>query len=240
MKTKSEEFKKIESKIKKLLALATSDNQYEAEAAMRQAMKLMAKHQINEHDLNDVDIITREYVSDYTKPPHFMRELYNGVSYAFGVYCVRCNGYNGGSARIMLTGLSQDVERAMYMFVVAYNLIEAKGKEYAKSRPTLSRTAASDYRTGLAAGFVSNLIKAYATEEKAFSDETGTSLVCVDLRRSDAKSFFAENSDLKVVMVTERIRNNVHSANGFQDGQEIRVSQGIKTDGNQTLALKGY
>lgn len=234
----SEDIQKIKDRIKKLLALATSDNPHEAEIAMRRAMKLMASHNLSDKEINVDEMVQEVYTSDYTKIPQFMRYLYCGVARAFGVYSFYSNGWRSSRAKVHLVGRKGDVERAMYMFVVAYRLIEKKSDEYIEARPYLSRTSRNDYRAGLASGFVSQLMEAFKSEEKLFANESGTDLVPVDSRFDEAEAWFNMNPTMKVEKVRDSVRNNIHAASGFEDGKDLRVAEGINSSGNRTMSLE--
>ena len=73
-------------KIKKCLRLAKSDNANEAAAALRQAQKLMAKHGLNDVDVQLADVTRHRAKSGaVSHPPRWMWLLMSLIKEAFGV-----------------------------------------------------------------------------------------------------------------------------------------------------------
>ncbi len=246
MTDKAKKLAKIKDKINKLLALATSDNPNEAETAMRQAMSLMQKHAITEHDLdeNDKTIIHYKYTSGFVKPPLYMLTVYNSVAKALGVYVAYTTGrtWLGKTfkATIHMVGQEADIKKAEYLYKVVYRLIEEKAQKYksdfeAKNGFPLRRMSMNDYRAGVADGFGSAMIKAYEEAEKEMGRTSGQELVLADTRYEDAEAWFKQ--DHKVSYGHSTQRHSQHSANGFDDGKKLSVSEPIEGAKPQTLRL---
>jgi hypothetical protein len=59
---------KIMDKVRKCLALSKSSNEHEAAAALRQAQKLMAMHDLTEEDVGLVEYVSAQVITDYEWP----------------------------------------------------------------------------------------------------------------------------------------------------------------------------
>lgn len=237
---KAKKLAKIKDKITKLLALATSDNPNEAATAMRQAMSMMQKHAITEHDLDEDDktIIIHEYTSGFTKVPAYMQYLYWGIGKAMGIYVVYCNGYYNSKATISMVGHEAEIRKAEYLYKVVYRLLEDKAQRYKaafekKNGCALRRKSMNDYRAGVARGFISAMMEAYAEAEQEIGK--GQEMVLADTRWDDAQAFYLE--DHEVTKNTNQSRNSIHAANGFDDGKELTVNEAVESNKPQTLKI---
>jgi hypothetical protein len=97
-------------KIKKCLALAKSSNPHEAAAAMRQAQKLMAEHQVTEVDVGLADVAEATVKTQLKTATKWEGTLARMIADAFG-----CE-YFGIKSRYLTHGLSMATKRE-YVFV---------------------------------------------------------------------------------------------------------------------------
>lgn len=117
----------ILDKITKLLELAKSPNQHEAETAAQRAAELMTKHAVEEAELHGRDsskiIIVQGRIDNLPNAPH--RRVINGWMGVLGnVLAIAANGkcytlnYRDGKALMMLgTQASVDATRYIYMWL---------------------------------------------------------------------------------------------------------------------------
>jgi hypothetical protein len=129
-------------KIKKCLALGQSSEPAEAAAAMRQAQKLMAMHNVDQvalarHDIGEAEVKSKASVS---RVKDWELSLLNTIAKAFGcqMMWISSNSYRGGSdvyGRYVLVGLKQQVQLASYTAdVMTRKLIKARG-EFVRTLP---------------------------------------------------------------------------------------------------------
>lgn len=104
--------KKIMDKIRKLLALSESSNEHEAAAAMRQARKLMDKHQLSSVDSEVFAAGCTTIASKSVRHPKWESDLASMVGDAFG-----CSSYLGYH-RVRFVGPHGMTEVAGYTFNV--------------------------------------------------------------------------------------------------------------------------
>ena len=122
-------------KIKKLLSLAQSNNPNEAEAALRQARKLMEMHQL---DMNEVHAseASEEKVKTGTKkePPVWMLRLSHVCAAAFNchviTYGLYVKGYDTGGFSFRFIGVDLGPELSKYAFEVLERQLQVARREF--------------------------------------------------------------------------------------------------------------
>lgn len=117
-------------KLKKLLALAKSDNPHEAALALQRAQKLMQAYNITQADLalSDID----ESVSNYwaagsVNPPRYILGLLDIIQVAFGVKSIIHSGFKPS---VGFYGNKDRVELASYTWEVLARQLIAARKSY--------------------------------------------------------------------------------------------------------------
>lgn len=148
---------KILIRVKKLLALAGSQNRHEAEAAMAKAHELIAKHNIEIIEKNK----HREFLSIFLGRPalRHTREIYNLASLLESFYFVKCIWIPSyvpekeKMGRVLeITGTIQNLRIASYVHDVMRNYIESEWEKYNKKRG-LNFYRKIDYAVGIVRGF---------------------------------------------------------------------------------------
>jgi hypothetical protein len=122
----------ILSKIKKLLALAKSNNPYEAAAALSRAQALMQKHGVGEADIAMTDCDTQTLCFSKETLSSYEVRLLNTICSTFGVVCVIDGLWNKGKyvARANLMGIAPQPELAVYCLDVLYRQLLKARAEY--------------------------------------------------------------------------------------------------------------
>lgn len=114
-----DELKKIAAKIAKCLALASSDNPAEAEAAKRQADALMKKYNMTSGDAAAAQV-HEQHCKTGTKhrPPQHLSRLANIIATAFGCDVVMQIGGGWEDSLMLFMGVGIKPELASYTFDV--------------------------------------------------------------------------------------------------------------------------
>ena len=171
-------------KIRKLLALAESDNEHEAKDALLKAKRLMAIHKIEESDLTDK---TKQNVKrihtgyEYTKRGEWwIGSLANIIAENYCCRCAGCIKSKGAQKReIVFIGFEEDVELCVKIFEYAVESARTLGKDFLKKKYgqfKLTTKQKSMVKNSYAYGF------AYGVEEafnKQADNESGWALVMV-------------------------------------------------------------
>ena len=152
---------KIMLRVKKLMALAQSHNQHEAEAAMAKAHEFIAKY--------NVDILARDekrhFVSVFVGRPalRHVREDYHLSSllqdfyFVYGIWVTAYVIGKGKMGRVLeISGTVQNVRIGSYVYGFIKRFIDSKWHKYNKTKG-LSRYRKTDFAVGIIEGFRSKL-----------------------------------------------------------------------------------
>lgn len=180
---------KITDKIKKLLALAQSDNPGEAENALLLARKLMAQHKLTEKDIADKRPNKLVHAA-------YERETFSGLRNAWLVDLARVIGENhccglyrnsknskSTVGKIVFAGLDDDPAIALELLDYAVQHIKAKAKEYRDSIPDYWGTHKKsewtrNFEANYAQGFAEGMSVKY-NEQNRGEDQEVMALVAV-------------------------------------------------------------
>ena len=174
-------------KIRKLLALAESNNEYEAKSALLKAKELMAQHKIEEIDLVDVKCkqvkrIVTEF--EYTK----RGEWWIGVlaNIIAENYCCRSAGnrnYGAQKRTIIFVGLEDDVDVCAKIFKYAVDTARSCGNFYLKNLNECKYYTSAEknkIKNSYAIGFTRGVKVAFEEQKtQKEQDESGWGLVMV-------------------------------------------------------------
>ena len=218
--------KDYKEKIRKLLALAESANEFEAKDALLKAKRLMAEHKIEEIDLVDVQNkkvkrIVTEF--EYTKRGEWW--IGTLAQIIAENYCCRCAGsrYSGAQKRtIIFIGLDGDVDVCAQIFAYAIDTARKCGKEYIKSRHDFRRCSSAEknkIKNSYAAGFVKGVKEAFEEQKRSNESEWGL-VMLVPKEVNDACSSFVTDRYVS----THSIYASVHNE-GREEGRRFNPSR---------------
>jgi hypothetical protein len=161
---------KILARVKKLMALAQSRNQHEADAAMTKAHELIAKY--------NVDLLSRDnnrhFVSIFVGSPalrHFREEyrlssLLQEYYFVYGIWVPTYVIEKGKMGRVLeISGTAQNVRMANYIHDFIKHFIDSQWGEYNKGKG-LNRYRKTDFSVGIIEGFRSKLRKQTRADRK--------------------------------------------------------------------------
>lgn len=168
-------------KIKKLLALAESPNEYEAKAALLKARQLMAEHKIMEAELKDVEkqpvenIVTDITCSKRRNPWIINLSAVIGENYCCKGY--RKHGHGEQTQYIGFIGLGDDVEVCVAVFKYAVDCILAEIKRIKKENQCYYSSYVKQLCDSYGYGFTVGISAAFEEQQKANEDGWGLVLV---------------------------------------------------------------
>ncbi len=161
---------KILDKIKKCLALATSANEHEAAAALRQAQKLMEAHDISHDDVLAAGASEHETKAGAAaRPAQWECNLANRIAAAFGCELVFLSGMYGCWSFI---GIGANPEIASYACKVLLRQAKRARTEYIETqlkrvrKVTTKKIRADLFSTGWAMTATAPLLAWVHTEEE--------------------------------------------------------------------------
>ena len=226
-------------RVKKLLALAGSPNQHEAEAAMAKAHELMARF-----NLGIVEEKTpRDFESVFTGRPllrHPAEDYYlAGLIQDF--YFVRCMWVSAfvfekdRMGRVLeISGTPQNVRLGSYVYDFVRNFIESQWSLYNRGR-TLNRFRKTDFAIGIVQGFRSKL---ESHEEVRTKTPGGNALVALRDPLLEQYMAFKYPRVTTVRRGSPRQDRKVLKA-GQEAGRNMVIHKGIEEKGCSKKALTG-
>lgn len=224
------------SKIKKCLALAKSQNPHEAAAAMRQAQKLMAEHNLDEQDISLADIAESMVAAVSTANNRWESELSNAVANAFA--CALFSRVSWGGPRwgtpakkrhYIFIGVGAAAEVASYAYEVLSRQCAKARLEHVRKQPKtckpITKTARGDqFALGWAFG-VRGMLDKFANSER---------------NQELLKSYMAtKHSDLATVKAKDKsVGRNVRDDDihqGILSGRNAKLQRGVSGGQQQGL-----
>lgn len=158
---------KILDKIKKCLALSASSNEHEAEAALRQARKLMESHGITDLEIQAAEAEERRAKSSVTaKPAAWENTLAHRIAEAFGCRLIFSPGYWARRAEWMFIGCGAMPEVAQYAFTVLLRQVKRARAEHIKVNLKRCKLATKTRRADL---FCEGWVRAVTGKIAAFA-----------------------------------------------------------------------
>ena len=152
---------KMMVRIKKLMSLAQSRNQYEAEAAMAKAHELVDKYNVDlvrlDRERNFVSVFLGKPALRHFREAHRLAVLLNEFYY---VYCLWDSAYvieKGKMGRVLeISGTEKNVEIASYVYDFVNRFIESGWLAYNRDKG-LNRYRRTDFALGILNGFQKKL-----------------------------------------------------------------------------------
>ena len=203
-------------KIKKLLALSESPNEFEAKAALLKARELMAQYKIGKIDLIDVSerkVITLDSGYTYTKRGDFwMGSLASVIARNYCCKPIQYKDYGGQKLNIRFIGFEDDANMCNSVFDYAVKSAKELGKIYAKENCNgLNKTKAI---RSYAYGFMLGIDEAFK-----FQDESDWGLVMVVPKEVDDYM-----SKMNTRQDTYRSKQTVYNScknSGYEEGKRF-------------------
>jgi len=152
---------KIMIRIKKLMALAESQNRHEAEAAMLKAHELIAKYNVDHmEDQQDKEIISvfmGQPALRHPKEAYFLANLLQDFYFVRGIWVSAYVFAKAKMGRVLeISGTIPNVEIASYIHDVIRQYVDSQWPDYNHARK-LRHYRKSDFAVGIIEGFRSKL-----------------------------------------------------------------------------------
>lgn len=220
---------KILDRIRKLLALAGSPNQHEAELAMRKAHELMLRHNIE-------DTSTRDYEVRHLGDPHkrgtrVEAEIAGLLGEYFFVKVIRIPIYLPATGKrgnvYEIAGTRANVEMAAHVYAFLMSTAERLWRENRGDARVRSGRDRMSYQAGVINGFREKL-RAERTELR------GTGLVWVGDRGLD-RYYHARHP--RIEHRRRRVRYDGAHAAGREAGRTVVLHPPVETGGSGTTRL---
>ncbi|MGL4486478.1 MAG: DUF2786 domain-containing protein [Yersinia sp. (in: enterobacteria)] len=222
---------KVLEKLKKLLALAKSDNSHEAALALQRAQKLMQAYNITQNDLalSDIDeSISRYWAAGSVNPPCYMLGLLGIIQMAFGVESIIHSGFNPS---VGFYGNKGRVELASYTWEVLARQLIAARKSYIGQQ---SKRVKNKTKTSRGDKFAEGWVLAVRSEVHLFAmsrEERELAKLWLEQKYPDSGTTTGREAG--------KSRDADMSRNlGYREGENIRLYQPVNGQEQQKLGAR--
>ncbi|MBW2708327.1 MAG: DUF2786 domain-containing protein [Deltaproteobacteria bacterium] len=229
---------KMMVRIKKLMSLAQSRNQHEAEAAMTKAHELVDKYNIDlvrlGKDRAFVSLFLGEPMLRRFREEHRLAYLLGQFYYVCGLWVSAYVMEKGKMGRVLeISGTEKNVQIASYVYDFVNRFIEFQWREYNKNRG-LNRYRRTDFALGVLKGFEKKLNS--QSEQRASA--TGCGIVKVEdplLKKYAAYRYpHVKTNRGKPLRQDAKVRTA-----GEKAGRKLVISKGIHQKGGNQGRLLG-
>lgn len=218
---------KIMLRVKKLMALATSQNRHEAESAMAKAHELIARY--------NVDLIIneakRDYVSIFLGIPSLRhpREYYHLAGllqdfyFVHGIWVSAFVLEKDKMGRVLeITGTRQNILLAAYVHDYVIRFIDAQWSIYNKQK-RLNRYRKSDYAVGIIEGFKAKLT---ATQKPGETTRSASALIKLEDPLLKEHMAYRYPRTVKIGKSASN-RDDAVFRHGIDEGKKLVIAKGI-------------
>lgn len=216
-------------KIRKCLALAAGTVPTEAESALLQAQKLMAKYHISMAEITDMEgdskeeKVVRKEVANINLARPWVRELASTIARNF-----RCTNYlsgHGSTWRCVMMGYETDASVAVEVFSSCQKYVERQGENRAQRMNDKGMSSAG-VKASFCVGFVEGLKKAY--EAQVRKHEELSLMVVVPKEATD----YIATLETRSLGFRQRARRDEHFDAGYQTGYDYGNQRSLE-DGEE-------
>lgn len=227
-------------KVKKLMALAESPNQHEAEIAMARAHELIEKFNLEQFSSEK----PRRFTSIYLGSPalrHFREEyllalLLQDFYFVRGIWVPAFAMKKGKMGRVLeISGSLQNVKIAAYVHDFVRNFIELKWTDYNKHKG-LNRYRKSDFAAGILEGFRSKL-ENMGTEKNAPQNGKGALIKTGDPLLTHYFAYRYPRTSTIQSRTSSQDRKVMRD--GHEEGKSLVIHKGVVSRGNRLRRLIG-
>jgi hypothetical protein len=215
----------LRQRIRKLLSLAQSGNVHEAEAAMRKAHELMARHHITTLETDPARTFTSIFLGRpalrHFKEMYFLANLIQDFYFVQGIWVPAFVVSKGRMGRVLeVSGTPVNVSQASYVFDFVEAYIDRRWEEIAADQ-RLTRYQKSDFAVGIIEGFRHKL------ETEQIPDCRPAQKALVRLKDPRLSAYLKIRYPRTSQIQRGGRQDKDIYRRGFQAGQEMILHQGI-------------
>jgi hypothetical protein len=227
---------KVMLRVKKLMALAGSQNQFEAESAMAKAHQLVAKYNLDLVARNE----NRDFVSVFLGTPilrhpredYHLACLLQDFYFVYGLWVSAYVLDKGKMGRVLeISGTVQNVKLAAYVYAFVRHFIDSQWPGYNRDK-RLNRYRKTDFAVGVIEGFSSKL-KAQGKNRKRLGNKNLIKITDPLLMEYTAHRY------PNTVSSTTRVssQNDDVLRDGMSVGKKMVIAKGITNKTTRGIAL---
>ncbi len=228
---------KIMTRVKKLMALAQSQNRHEAESAMAKAHELIAKYNIGllarDEDRRFVSVFVGKPALRHFREDYHIAGLLQDFYFVYGIWVPAYVLYKGKMGSVLeISGTIQNVRIASYVHDFVTHFIDSQWRRYNKKRG-LNRYRKTDFALGIVKGFRSKL-ELQNTERNRNRDKPGLIKMEDPLLQEHVGHKYPYTASIRGKVL--RGHKNV-VRDGISIGKKLVISKGITEKGTSGRLL---
>lgn len=227
----------IIERVRKLLALASSNNEHEAALAAAHAQRLLAEHNLAMTDIETQQETMKASKVETAAPktfPKWIRRLLGGVQTAFD-----CEAFHHYSGKVTFIGVGADAEVAAYTFAYLQRIVQRLCRDYMKNHPL--RGSMSPRRITLVRNsyYLGASITVYKTLLQQKKETPVTTFALVPVKDALIKKAVSEIGPIRTIKSRKSYIDQNAYAQGQQDGATVTIQQGVGCNESRTQAAIG-
>lgn len=219
---------KITKKVKKLLDLASSNNEHEAKLAAERANEIMVRHNLLMRDIQADDYQDSPLCEGNKLAPEW-KFVCMVLESCFFVTCYKCRDKLSGKSTIHIYGEPHNVEIATYVAHFLRGAMAKLFKYYRADNEGVKLSHRQAYYLGLAKGLISQL----KDKQRQVVQELGLAII-----RDPKLDNYLQQIGAKTR--TAKINGNAKVSNdGFQQGRNLQIQNGLDSKSENRGRLIG-
>ncbi len=225
-------------RIKKLMALAQSKNQHEAEAAMEKAHKLIEKHNIEllkrDEDRNFISLFVGKPALRHFREENYLANLIQDFYFVHNIWVPAYVLEKGKRGNVLeMTGTIQNVKIALYVHDFVKHYVDSQWEKYNVNK-RLNRYRKSDFAVGIIEGFRSKM------ESQHSRRRAGRKLALVKIEDPLLKEHVSFKYPRTINVRQNALRRDRNVLDdGMRIGKKLVISKGIEERGRSKRLLIG-
>lgn len=218
-------------KIKKCFALGKSNNPYEAEAAMRQARKLMGKFKLEMEDIcsSEAEEFSIRIGNAKSIPVQWIRMLSATVGKAFGCVTFFAHGRTGQS--LIFVGEIGSAEMSAYAFEVLERQLTESRRDYLSENGLADRAAKRKARVMYSEAWIA-IVDKRVEEFAGVSDDAERAITAYTTKHYPGVG--------KVKLKRRKVNEEEFKAylQGIEDGNNVSLHKPMRKDDLETVLIE--
>ena len=233
----SEQELKIIEKIKKLLALGSSPNESEAQAAILKAHELLLDYNLSLSDIKEEISITEHIYEKSNKVVQYKRTVVSWVcklNFCSVLYYI---GYHGSYVERRVKTYTQKIVGKPHNVIVCINMIDYiidSIERLAKLKAGYGREYISSYKKGLADNLA---LRIEAMCESDIQDNSGSKELVIN-NQAEIDEYFKSKGVGKLKFQSSSVVVGAYNK-GKEDGDSIRLNKQVVGSKSQVLQIGG-
>jgi hypothetical protein len=218
---------KILDRVKKLLALAESDNENEAAVAAGAAQRLLLEYNLTISDLSKVtkedSSIEEKAIDVQGRLSAWRLTLCEGIVRAFGCRVLISKGY--GKTSLLVVGAPNDVAVAQVTYEYLTDVVNKLTKRNARGG---GRTYANSYRRGVVARLQERLEEQTKQNKEDLQKKATEAGIALVLRKQQNLSDYMRKFSGTYRSANASLDYGAYSS-GYQDGDNVSLNRQVET-----------